>query len=201
MSFASLTAGFCLRSRISSRTLKSILFWKKNLTFHRPAINTIGSLCVPWIIPRAEAEEQSLQGSIISWLFASQAVWLFSCCHQHLVSQSLPLPGWIQSPPPLDLCRSATVLYNYWGSHVHCCLCEWFHLDLGSIQPAQPNLTYFPERISAHLFKYFSSMFSPSEWEGLGEINKVYYYLCPFSLPSQCLVCKRPRVHNKWASK
>lgn len=39
-SFASLTAGFCPRSRISSRTLKSILFWKKNLTFHRLAIGS-----------------------------------------------------------------------------------------------------------------------------------------------------------------
>lgn len=39
-SFASLTAGFCPMSRISFRTLKSILFWKKNLTFHRPAIGS-----------------------------------------------------------------------------------------------------------------------------------------------------------------
>lgn len=92
MSFASLTAGFCPRSRISSRTLKSILFWKNNLAFHRPAINTIRSLCVPWIIPRAEAKEQRLQGSIISWLFASQAVWLFWCHRTFTCQAEFTLP-------------------------------------------------------------------------------------------------------------
>lgn len=34
----------------------------------------------------------------------------FLLCHQHLVSQTSPLPGWLQSPSSLDPCRPAAVV-------------------------------------------------------------------------------------------
>lgn len=155
--------------------------WEKGLTFHGLAVNIIRSLCVLWTILRTEAS-----GPFISWPFATQPGF-FLLCHQYLVSQAHLQPGGIQAPSSLDPCRPAAVL--------HTCRGAVSSLVFGKNAPwlqrytaAQLNLADLPERISAHAFKYFSSMFSPPEGDNLGEINKVYFSLCPLFLPAQCLL-------------
>ena len=135
-------------------------------------------------------------GALYFMGFCFPSIWLFSCSVVSI---------WYHQTAPVRL-NSASLFFGplqvshcavqLQGSCAHCCLRESCPLNLGSIHPAQLNLAVLPRRIYAHQFNYSPSVFSPPEWEGLVEIHKVCYSLCPFILPPQCLGCRRPKIYS-----
>lgn len=90
-----LIAGSCLRSRIPSRTLKSILTWKRNLMCSMGLLYMWSDLYVLCGSSPGQGLSQGLQ------VFASQAFWLFPCsvvntgCHRPTPCQAeFSLPLW-----------------------------------------------------------------------------------------------------------